>query len=148
MRLKYKCIKCDRMFYKEYNLISHILFEHEFLMPICSTGIDEKIFKDNVKLINDFKQSRKLFQSAKSELKRKFLKDRYGLRELKRMEKDSGMSWMKMSLLDNLFKQNLENYHNGIFTRIIYLEHSKYDIMFEKSSKLLSQINAKGLILG
>lgn len=145
MRLRYNCIinklnhneTCLRHFNSEYNLIAHVLFEHEVLMPICSTGIDEKIFKDNMELIKEFRAERKILTYQKTQLKRRFLKSLYGRKKV-------NMDDMNQ---DTIFRQNLDNYHNKLFTRLIYVNHGSYDLSYSRITMLLKKIESKGLIL-
>ena len=145
MKLLYSCINknCDRTFYKEYNRNCHILFDHQFLMPVCSTGISEKIFKDNMVLIEDFRRKRRILGSYKTELKKKYLKSVYF-----KVAKQYGKDYMKNKNLSDEFNMNMEKYHEGIFTRIKYLNTTKYDEFYDSVMKMLSIIENKGLILG
>lgn len=117
--------------------MAHVLFDHDFLMPICSTGIDEKIYKENLELILKIRDHKKQLSTYQTILKRKFLRSIYGSKNVD----------MKNVWQDAIFKQNLENYHKHLFTRLIHIKHDEYDKWYESTSKLMKQIESKGLIM-
>jgi len=135
MRIKLKCKYCPRMFYMEYNLNCHLLFGHEFLMPVCSTGISEKLYHDNMYLILSFRKIKKELSHYKTELKMRFLKYNYGKNRN-----------MKDVYQDNYFNKNLELHHSHLHTNIAYMNHNKYDLAFVEATTILKRIEAKGLI--
>jgi len=136
MKVSIPCNHCERDFTSEAYLHSHVLFEHQFLMPVCSTGISEKIFHDNVELLKSYKQYKANLSKYKTQLKKKFLKSIYG----KKFN-------MKDLNQDNVFIVNLNNYHSNMFTRLVYVDHIKYDKCYKTCMNLLNKIESKGLII-
>jgi len=114
-----------------------MLFGHIFTMPVCSTGIADKIYADNLGLIVKLREVRKTLTIEKTLLKRLFLKDNFG------KKRD-----MHDLYQNTLFNTCLESYHGHMFSRISTLNHVKYDEAYKESCKLLAKIEDKGLILG
>lgn len=137
MRVKIVCRFCPRAFYTEFNRNCHMLFGHTFMMPVCNTGIADKIYADNLGLIIKLREIRKTLTNEKTLLKRRFLRDNFG------RKKD-----MHDVYQNTLFNTCLESYHSNMFSRIVNLEHYKYDEAYKESVKLLVKIEDKGLILG
>lgn len=131
-----------RCFYKEYNLWSHILFEHldetkqaGILMPICSTGITEKIFKDNMRLIEQIREYKRDLTQLRTDLKKRFLKSMFGRK-----------CDMKNPSQESFFVSQLESLLDNKFTRLKYVEHFKYVNAYNMLVALLKQAEAKQLI--
>lgn len=140
MRLKLKCPfdkvdntkQCNRAFYKEHNLITHILFDH--LKHIEKIGI---ISKSQIKLIIKFREVKTLMGVARTQLKRRFLKEAYG----KRYD-------LKDDYQTMLFEDNLNKYHNNQFTRITLMNHALYDKTYAETLEIFKKIETKDLIAG
>ena len=140
--LKFSCVlskftseQCDKSFSNEIRLQSHMLFEHGILMPVCSTGIDEKLFHDNMELIKKYRDAKIKRQYEQSLLKRRLLKQMYG--------KKYNMTDVIQS---NYFITSLQNHNNNLHSRIEFIEHNKYDEYRDLEASLEHSLKMKGIV--
>lgn len=132
---KFTDIKCDKIFTKEIQLHTHMLFEHNILMPICSTGIDEKLFKDNMELIKQYRNNKFELSRARNLLKRRLLKSMYGKK-----------SDMTDTVQSNYFITSINNHDNHLHSRIQFIEHTRYDHHRDLNKQLEEKLKIKGIV--
>lgn len=130
-----KCPFCDRIFFSEARRCGHALFIHEKLLPTCSTGIAENIFKANMDLIKEYTKQGQLMLSYKREMKKKFLRKIFG---------------KNRNMLDafqtELFNTELSKYHNCEYNQIDDCVYDCYIRAFDKRNELLEQIKERGIV--
>ena len=140
--LKFSCVlskftseQCDKLFSNEIRLQSHMLFDHGILMPVCSTGVDMKLFQDNMELIKKYRYAKIARQIEQTTLKKRLLKQMYGKR---------------FNMLDkhqsDYFKTSLENHNLNLHSRIEFISHDKYDYYRDLEASLEHSLKMKGIV--
>jgi len=68
----FSCIVCEKIFKKEIDLETHMLFVHEKFMPQCSTNLTEKQHLESQDLRSEYKDIQRVITGRVAYIRKKF----------------------------------------------------------------------------